>query len=128
MDGVIVPSSTFQDSITRLELVFQRLSEANLKLKPFMYILFQHQVKFLGHMVSEEGVSTDPDKTTSVRNWPTPRKAKEVRSFLGLCSYYRCFVRDFAQIARPLHRLYEKAAHLFGSVNGKNHSSLSTKL
>ena len=53
MDDVIVPSSTFQDSIARLELVFQRLSEANLKLKPSKCILFQRQVKFLGHMVSE---------------------------------------------------------------------------
>ena len=54
MNDVIVPSATFEESIIRLELVFQRLSEANLKLKPSKCILFQHHLKFLGHIVSEE--------------------------------------------------------------------------
>ena len=58
MNDVIVPSATFEDTIARLDLVFQRLSEANLKLKPSKCILFQRQVKFLGHIVSEEGIST----------------------------------------------------------------------
>ena len=106
MDGVIVPSGTFNDGIARLELVFQRLSEANLKLKPSKCILFH--MKFLGHIVSEEGVSTDPDKILAVKNGSTPKNAKHVRSFLGLCSYYRRFVQDFAKIARPLHRICEK--------------------
>ena len=57
-----MPSATFEESIIRLELVFRQLSEAYLKLKPSKCILFQHSVKFLGHIVSEEGVSTDPEK------------------------------------------------------------------
>ena len=120
MDDVIVPSATFEESIVRLELVFQRLSEANLKLKPSKCILFQHRVKFLGHIVSEEGVSTDPDKIMAVKEWSSPRSAKQVWSFLGLCSYYRRFVRDFAQIARPLHKLCEKGSKFLWSKDSED--------
>ena len=120
MDDVIVPSPIFEESIVRLELVFQRLSEANLKFKPSKCILFQHRVKFLGHIVSEEGVSTDPDKIMAVKEWSSPRSAKQVRSFLGLCSYYRRFVRDFAQIARPLHKLCEKGSKFLWSKDSED--------
>lgn len=59
-------------------------------------------------MVSRKGVSTDPKNNSAVKDWPTPAKVKEVRAFLGLCSYYRRFVMDFAKIARPLLDLTKK--------------------
>jgi hypothetical protein len=61
----------------------------------------QKSVKFLGHVVSEEGVHTDSDNIVAVQNWSTPGNAKEIKSFLGLCSYYRKFVKGFADIAIP---------------------------
>jgi len=64
--------------------------------------------KFLGHVVSGEGVATDPSKIELVRDWPIPSDVKEVRSFLELASYYRRFVPTFAEIASPLHALTAK--------------------
>ena len=58
--------------------------------------------------MSKEGISTDPKKTEAIVNWPQPQCLRDVRSFVGLCSYYRRFVRGFADIARPLHKLAEK--------------------
>ena len=110
LDDVIVYAKTFEEMIARLEEVLIRLGGASLKLKPKKCHLFQKKVAYLGHVVSEEGISTDPDKIKSVKEWPTPTSQTEVRSFLGLASYYRKFIQSFADIARPLHRLTEKHA------------------
>jgi hypothetical protein len=108
MDDVIIPGKTVPESLSRLEHVFQRLATANLKLKPSKCVFFQKSIKVLGHVVSEDGVSTDPDKTAAVRDWPRPTTVRRLRGFLGLCSYYRRFVEGFGQIAHPLHKLCEK--------------------
>jgi len=68
----------------------------------------QVEIAFLGHVVSKDGVSTDPAKIEAVKNWPAPTSLTEVRSFLGLASYYRRFVDSFAQKAIPLYPLAEK--------------------
>ncbi|PIK34915.1 Retrovirus-related Pol polyprotein from transposon [Apostichopus japonicus] len=70
--------------------------------------LFQQSVSYLGYVVSGTGVSTDPEKLKAVREWPQPQKLTHVRSFLGLCGYYRRFVQGFAEIAAPLFKLTEK--------------------
>ena len=108
LDVIIVTGKTFEEMLQNLDSVFQKLSEAGLKLKPRKCHLFKQKVEFLGHIVSEKGVATDPKKTECIRSWPTPTCVKEVRSFLGLCSYYRRFIENFSQIAKPLHRLTEK--------------------
>ena len=63
---------------------------------------------FLGHVVSPEGIGTDPEKVSDIAEWTIPRNVKEVRSFVGLCSYYRRYVEGFASIAKPLHALMQK--------------------
>lgn len=108
LDDVIVHTSTFERELERLRLVSSRLRAANLKLNPKKCKLFRCKVSFLGHVVCAEGITTDPDKIEAVKTWPVPRNAKEVRRFVGLCTYYRRFVRSFSDVARPLHELTEK--------------------
>ena len=108
LDDIIVYSEDADDHLRRLEIVFSRLRAAHLKLKPSKCKILQKSVTFLGHVVSDEGLATDPEKISAVINWPRPVNQTEVRSFLGLCSYYRRFVRDFAAVASPLHALTGK--------------------
>ena len=116
LDDVIVHGRTFEEMLHNLDQVFSRLSSAGLKLKPRKCQLFQKEVKYLGHIVCRDGIKTDPSKTETIREWPEPKNLSEVRSFLGLCSYYRRFIQDYAQIAKPLHKLTEKGQRfVFGA-------------
>lgn len=105
LDDIIVFSNSFEEHIERLQLVFNRLRNANLKLNVKKCHIFQDKVKYLGHVVSTHGVGADPEKIEAVRQWPRPRDKHELKSFLGLSTYYRRFVFKFADIASPLHEL-----------------------
>ena len=86
----------------------QRRELENLKINPLNCEFFRQQVPFLGYTVSRDGIQADTAKTLAVRQYLVPKSVTEFKSFLGLCSYYRQFVRDFTAIARPLHQLTEK--------------------
>ena len=108
LDDIIVFSTTVEEHLTRLAEVLTRLRQAGLKVKPCKCHLMKKSVHYLGHVVSSEGVETDPAKIQCIADWTTPSNAKELKQFLGLASYYRRFVRGFAKIASPLHHLSEK--------------------
>ena len=108
IDDVIVMSNSIEQGIERLDIVLGRLSAAGLKLKPSKCDLMKRSVTFLGHVVDENGIHTDPAKVEKIANWPTPTDLSSVRSFLGLASYYRKFVKSFASIASPLTELSKK--------------------
>ena len=108
LDDVIIFGKTEQQTLDRLDAILSRIGQAGMKLKPSKCRLFQKRVHYLGHVVTEEGFMTDPEKIETVREWPVPTTQTEVRSFLGTASYYRRFVQNFGTIAHPLHRLTEK--------------------
>ena len=110
IDDVIVYGNTLEEHARRLGHVLERFDRANLKLQPGKCVFAQPQVEYLGYVVSREGIRASPDKTKAVRNFPVPRNVKEVRSFLGLASFYRRLVPNFAQIAKPLTGLLRKDA------------------
>ena len=108
LDDIIIFSTDIDTHLIRLRTIFERLRQSNLKLKPSKCSLLRQKVCFLGYIVSKDGISADPKKVESILSWPTPIRLREVRAFLGLCSYYRKFCRSFAEIAAPLHALTQK--------------------
>lgn len=88
--------------------IFDRMRLHNIKLKPEKVKFFATEVAYLGYVVSGDGIKTDPKKTESIRNFPTPQNVTQVQSFLGLANYYRRFVAEFSEIARPMYRLTKK--------------------
>lgn len=67
--------------------------------------MFKQSISYLGHTVSDQGISTDPEKISAVKDWPAPTNVKELRQFLGFIGYYRRFVKDYAKIIAPLNSL-----------------------
>ena len=105
LDDIIVFAKTQQEAIARFGTVFQKLREAGLKLQPSKCELFNTSLLYLGHIVSEDSIRTDPKKVEAVQQWPMPVTVTNVRSFLGLTNYYRRFLEGYARIARPLNNL-----------------------
>ena len=109
LDDIIVFSKTIEDHIKHLETVFKILAEAGLKLKLKKCDFFKEEINYLGHVVSRNGVTPNAAKVEAIANYPEPTNAKELSSFLGLASYYRKFIRAFAEKAHPLTKLTRKS-------------------
>ena len=105
LDDVLIFSPDFATHLTHFEFVFQRFQKYNLKLKTEKCNFAQQQLRYLGCLVSTDGLLLDPEKIRAVRDLAVPKTKSQLRSFLGLTAYYRLFVRSYALVASPLTNL-----------------------
>lgn len=108
LDDILVHGETFSSALIALRRVLERIRVAGLKLHPQKCCFMRSEVSFLGHRIGEGGVSTMDDKVQTVKDWPVPSCVSDLKSFLGLASYYRRFVKGFSCIAAPLFHLLKK--------------------
>jgi hypothetical protein len=107
-DDILIYSKSYEEHLVHIKLVLELLARDQWKVKLFKCSFAQRQVTYMGHVISQQGVSTDPSKIEAVVNWPVPANVKELRGFLGLAGYYRKFVKHFGIISKPLTELLKK--------------------
>jgi hypothetical protein len=115
-DDILIYSRSFEEHLEHLWAVFELLRQDHWLVKRPKYDFGQRQLRYLGHIISESGVATDPAKVSAVLQWPSPTSVKGLRSFLGLASYYRRFVRNFGIIAKLLIDLLKKGTLFIWTV------------
>ena len=108
LDDIVVFGRTFEEHLQRLRLVFVRLRDAGLKIKAKKCDFLKRKIKYLGHVISERGIATDPDKIAAVQRIAPPKKLKDLRAFLGIVGFYRKFIYNFGEIAMPLYNILNK--------------------
>lgn len=120
MDDILVPGKNFEEGLERLENVFKLLRIAKLTLNLQKCDFFQKEIEYLGYEIGEHGIRPGKTKIVSVEQFPTPRNVHEVRQFVGLASYFRKFIRNFAIMAKPLTDLTRKGIEWHWGIEQNN--------
>lgn len=129
LDDLLLPSRDVESGLQLLETVLQKLETENLKLNIDKCSFLQNRVTYLGHEISSEGIQPGQTKLNAVSQFPVPSNVSEIRQFIGLCSYFRKFIFNFARIARPLTDLTKKnATWVWGSEQEESFMQLKTSL
>lgn len=120
MDDIIIFSTSLQEHIQNLKLVFNKLREAQLRIQLDKCEFLRKEVQFLGHVVTPAGIKPNPAKILAIQNFPIPKTQKEIKSFLGLLGYYRKFINNFAKITKPLTNCLKKNKKIIHDDEFKN--------
>lgn len=114
VDDIIITGSTFEEHLSLLKIVKEKLKEANLTINLKKCDFFKTSLKFLGYIVGNNSLRTDPDKISAMVNYPRPKTTTEIKRFMGMCSWYRRFIKDFSKLVSPISDL------LKGKKKGQN--------
>lgn len=109
LDDILIFSDTEEDHEKHVKEVLQRLREAKLFCNPKKCEWHTRATEYLGYLITPEGVSIDPDRIRTIREWPMPRTVRDIRVFIGFMNYYRRFIEGFSRKALPLTKLTQKA-------------------
>jgi len=121
LDDILIFSKDFDEHIERIKIIFEKIKQSGLKLAPSKCNFFLPEVSFLGHIVSKNGLHTDPSKISALKDWPFPSTVAEMRQFLGFVNYYRKFVKSFADYTNLLEEILTTSCK---SGSKKNDSTL----
>ncbi|UYV75954.1 K02A2.6-like [Cordylochernes scorpioides] len=108
LDDIVVYSDTFEEHLERLSKVLSCLQQAGLTINPDKCLFGSTRIKILGHVVDKDGIQPDSEKVEAIKKFPVPKSVCDIQSYLGLCSYYRRFIKNFSKIAAPLQILLKK--------------------
>jgi hypothetical protein len=123
LDDVICFGRDGPDMILKLQQIFDRFRENNLRIHPAKSVFSTARCTYLGHVISERGIEPDTSKFNIVRDYKPCRNVKSVRQYLGLLNFYKKFIKSFSQIAAPLRALLKKDTPSFGPQSVKQHST-----
>ena len=129
IDDLIILGDNEDEHFRNLEIVLQRLQDANLKLKLSKCSFLKKEVTYLGHRISAQGVQVTDDKISAICNFPRPTNVKTLKSFLGVSGFYRSFIKQYAQVALPLTDLLKRdIPFVWGDSQEKAFCDLKTAL
>ncbi|EGT34582.1 hypothetical protein CAEBREN_30225, partial [Caenorhabditis brenneri] len=108
IDDIVLTSETPNQHLRDIDEVLEKIEDVGMKLRPDKCKFAQSEIKYIGFMISKEGIFPNPEKTRAIDLFPTPKTVKQVRAFIGMCSFYRRFIENFSKIAAPIMDLTKK--------------------
>lgn len=125
LDDIVIYSADFESHLKHIEIVLSKLRFAGFTIKPEKANFAKKQISFLGNLVDERGITIDPSRTNSIRNYPRPKNAKAISRFIGMTGYFHKYIKNYAEIAAPLNELRKKdAKFIWGEVQEKAFQAL----
>jgi hypothetical protein len=124
-DDILIYSTSLSAHVQHLRTVLQVLRDNKLYAKLSKCSFAQEEIEYLGHIISEAGVATDPSKIAIIQQWPQPTNVSELRAFLGMAGYYRRFIQGYGMICRPLFNTLKKDAFQWGQISNRHLPRLS---
>lgn len=127
IDDIVCATSTFEEHLHYLEQISIRLKKANLSINVEKSKFCVPEIKYLGYILTKDGIATNPEKVSAIINYPSPKSVTGVRQLMGMVSWYRRFIKDFANITTPITNLIKKSNKFVWTQEAENSLNILKK-